>query len=147
PHSDFKNALTVSTVGESAVKYFGFAAGKGSALVVCPRFCNCSGAAGFCGPAAGTGCCAAGGACGAVEVPVCAPATAVTLRTAVNPANTQSEIFKETILRRRFSRAALLLHLNLDRNGKSPTHSERLSRYLQHRSRLLPLVLTPLHQL
>src|SRR6266550_239788 len=53
PHSAFKNALTVSTVGEVAVKYFGFAGGNGSALAGCPISCNCSGAAGFCAGAAG----------------------------------------------------------------------------------------------
>src|ERR1700730_4166375 len=109
PHSAFKNALTVSTVGEAAVKYFGFAGGNGSALGVCPISCNCSGAAGFCAGAAGAG---AAGAPVPVCVPgcdpVCAPITAVTLRAAANPANIQYEIFKESILRRRCPRAALL---------------------------------------
>src|SRR5712664_3476300 len=52
PQSVFKNALTVSTVGEAAVKYFGFTGGNGSALGVCPISCNSSGAAGFCAGAA-----------------------------------------------------------------------------------------------
>src|SRR5438309_11020193 len=48
PHSAFRNELTVSTVGDGAVKYFGFTGGKGSAFGACPISCNCSGAAGFC---------------------------------------------------------------------------------------------------
>src|SRR5258705_5555700 len=100
PHSAFKNALTVSTVGEVAVKYFGLAGGNGSALAVCPISCNCSGAPGFCAGAAGAAgaCAGAAGACVAaapaegcdpVCVPVCAPVTAVTLSTPANPANIQ----------------------------------------------------------
>src|SRR6202453_1608688 len=83
PQSVFKKELTVSTVGEVAVKNFGFTAGNGSALVVGSSFRNCSGAAGF-GAAAG-----AEGAAAPVPVgdPVCAPAIAVTLRVAAKPAN------------------------------------------------------------
>ena len=82
----------------AAVKYFGFAGGNGSAFGVCPIFCNCSGAAGFCAAAAG-----AWSRLRRSSAPVCAPANAVTLRAAANPANIQFEIFKESILRRRLS--------------------------------------------
>src|SRR6185437_16889797 len=135
PHNAFRNAFTVSTEGEGAVKYFGFAAGNGSGLLVCPRSFRCSAGA--------------GGAVvfGAVPVvPVCAPAMTETLRTDANPANIHFEIFKESFLRHRSARAALLLHLNLDRYGKPSPGSERFFCYFQHRSRLLALIFTALNQ-
>ena len=124
----------MSTVGAEAVKYFGFTGGNGSGWLdgSSECICNCGGA---------------GVAAVVPPVPVCAPAIAVTLRTDAKPANIQFVIFKESFLRRRSPRTALLLHLNFDRNGKPPSHSKRLSRHLQHRCRLLALVLTPLHQL
>src|SRR5665213_3589504 len=135
PHNALRKAFTVSTVGEAAVKYFGFATGKGSALGVCPKSFKCNAGAGA-------------GAFGAVPVvPVWAPATTATLRTDANPANIHFEIFKELFLRRRSARAALLLHLNLDRNGKPAPGSKRFFGHLQHRSRLLPLVFAPFNQL
>src|ERR1700728_1765334 len=138
PHSAFRKEFTVSTVGEDAVKYFGFAAGNGSALGVWPISCNCNGPVGFC---------AAAGGAGAAPVPVRAPANPVTPRPVANTANIQFEIFKESILRCRQLRAAPLLHLNLDRNGNPAPHSERLFRHFQHWRRLLPLILAPLYKL
>jgi len=95
PQSVFRKALTVSTVGELAVKNFGSTGGNGSALVSCPRLCNFSGAAGFCASAAA-------GVVAAVPAPVwdtvCAPAIAVTLRAVANPANIKYELFKEPFL-------------------------------------------------
>jgi hypothetical protein len=85
PHNAFRKAFTVSTVGEGAVKYFGFAGGNGSAFGVCPRSFNCN---------AGVGAVAFGAV---PVVPVWAPATAATLRTDANPANIHFEIFKESL--------------------------------------------------
>src|SRR6185312_10805341 len=151
PHSAFKKEFTVSTVGVAAVKYLGFTGGNGSGLLICPRSFNFSGAGvvAFC---AGAGAAALGAvapvcAPAVPVVPVCAPAATATLRTDANPANMSFEIFKESFLRRRSTRTASLLHLNLDRNGEPAPRPKRFFCHLQHRRCLLSLVLAALHQL
>jgi hypothetical protein len=94
PHSVFRKLFTVSTVGDDAVKYFGFTGGNGSGLLDGSSEFNCSGGA--------VGAALDAGAAGvAAPAPVCAPATVATLRADANPANIKYEIFKEPFLRRR----------------------------------------------
>src|ERR1700722_9237537 len=139
----WRKLSTVAVLGVSAVKNLRFAGGKGSAGVALAC------AAGAAGVAAGLA--AVWAAAVAEHAKESTPAPRAS--SAVKPAKAEDLSLRVTVkiknpaFRCRFPRAAPLLDLNFDRDGKPAPHPEGFAGDFENGSGLLPLVLTAFDEL